>query len=198
MRYTEDHKEATHRRVVEVASKRFRQRGIGAVGVAKLMGDAGLTHGGFYSHFSSKEALAADAIGHAMDENLRSVTEAGDLADFIRSYLRPVHRDTPEHGCVTAALAAEIARHPKSTRGAFTRKLRRFLDAIESLLPKPDQALAQAIFATLVGTIQLARAVSDPRLSAQILSAGEAAALRLVKDAGGSAHDAIAKRRGKD
>lgn len=181
MRYKEDHKQNTHRRVVEIASARFRKRGIHAVGVAKLMGDAGLTHGGFYSHFRSKEALAAEAVGHAMDVNQRSLTETADLASFIRAYLRPAHRDAPEAGCAAAALAAEIARHPMSTRRTFTKKLRGLLQEIEARLPSPDAGVAQALFATLVGTIQLARAVSDPALSDEILGAGETAALRLCQ-----------------
>jgi TetR/AcrR family transcriptional repressor of nem operon len=179
MRYSEEHKENTRRRVVEAAAKRFRKRGIGAVGVATVMADAGLTHGGFYSHFASKEALAAEAVAHAMDASADSIAAAGGLAAFIHAYLQPAHRDAPEKGCITAALVAEIARHPKSTRAVFTKKLRAFLKSIEAHLPTPDPAVAQAIFATLVGTLQLARAVSDPALSNQILSAGEAAARRL-------------------
>lgn len=179
MRYKADHKETTRRRVVEVASAQFRKRGIDAVGVARLMGDAGLTHGGFYSHFPSKEALTAEVVAQAMDVNRQSVAQAEDLAAFIHAYLRPEHRDRPEKGCVTAALAAEIGRHPKSTRAVFTKKLRSALHEIEVRLPQPDPALAQAIFAMLIGTLQLARAVSDPALSDQILAAGETAALRL-------------------
>lgn len=181
MRYQEDHKEKTHRRVVDVASTRFRQHGIGAVGVAKLMGDAGLTHGGFYSHFRSKEALTAEVIAHTMDENLQSLTQAADLRAFIRGYLQSTHRDTPECGCMTAALVSEIARHPKPTRAVFTKKLRVALKEIESRLPEPDPATALALLGSLAGTLQLARAVSDPALSRQILEAGEKAAFQLCK-----------------
>jgi TetR/AcrR family transcriptional repressor of nem operon len=190
MRYKEDHKNTTRRRVVEAASARFRKHGIGAVGVAKLMGDAGLTHGGFYSHFASKEALVAEAIVDAMDatcecgksvpESLADFFRTGDLEAFIRAYLRPDHRDQPDTGCIAAALVAEISRRPKSTRVAFTKKLSAVLTMIETALPKPDPAVAQALFATLMGTLQLARAVADAALSNQILASGEAAALALI------------------
>jgi TetR/AcrR family transcriptional regulator, transcriptional repressor for nem operon len=190
MRYKEDHKNTTRRRVVEAASARFRKHGIGAVGVAKLMGDAGLTHGGFYSHFASKEALVAEAIVDAMDatcecgksvpESLADFFRTGDLEAFIRAYLRPDHRDQPDTGCIAAALVAEISRRPKSTRVAFTKKLSAILTLIETALPKPAPGVAQALFATLMGTLQLARAVSDRALSDQILASGEVAALALI------------------
>ncbi|MDB6174412.1 MAG: TetR family transcriptional regulator [Chthoniobacteraceae bacterium] len=183
MRYDKTHKETTRRRVIEVASARFRKEGIDAVGVASLMGDAGLTHGGFYSHFPSKDALIKEAIAHAMEGSLarhQKTIESGDITTFIRAYLRSSHRDHPESGCVAAALASEVARHPAETRTAFTEEFNRLVDFITKLLPEHDAAIAQAILATLIGTLQLARAVSDPVLSDAILAAGEAGALALV------------------
>jgi TetR/AcrR family transcriptional regulator, transcriptional repressor for nem operon len=184
MRYRRDHKENTHRRVVEVAAARFRKEGLDGVGVATLMGDAGLTHGGFYSHFVSKEALIEEVIEAGMNETLARIIEAskgGGIEAFIRFYLRPSHREHPERGCPAAALGPEIARHSKATRSAFTRKLRRMISHIESLLPNPNTETAQAIFATLVGALQLARTVSDSELSDQLLKAGQAAALILAR-----------------
>lgn len=183
MRYAKDHKENTHRRVVEVAAARFRKEGLAGVGVATLMGDAGLTHGGFYSHFASKEALIREVIEAGMDETFARITEAaksGGIEAFIRHYLRASHREHPEKGCPAAVLGPEIARHSEATRSAFTRKLRRMVSHIESLLPYPDIETAQAVCATLVGTLQLALTVSDARLSDQLLKAGQAAALSLA------------------
>ena len=103
MRYGKDHKENTHRRVVEVASARLRKEGLDGVWVATLMGEAGLTHGGFYSHFASKEALVEEVIEAGMDETFARVTEVskeGGLEGLIRFYLRPSHREHPERGFV--------------------------------------------------------------------------------------------------
>jgi TetR/AcrR family transcriptional regulator, transcriptional repressor for nem operon len=186
MRYRRDHKENTHRRVVEVAAARFRKEGLESVGVATLMGDAGLTHGGFYSHFASKEALVKEVVEAGMEESFARIIEAsreGGIEGFVRFYLRPSHREHPERGCPAAALGPEIGRHSKATRSAFTRKLRRMVSHIESLLPNPNVEIAQAIFATLVGTLQLARAVSDSALSDQLLKAGQEAALSLAHQA---------------
>ena len=186
MRYRRDHKENTHRRVVEVAAARFRKEGLDSVGVASLMGDAGLTHGGFYSHFASKEALIEEVVEAGMEESFARIVEAskeGGIEAFIRAYLRPSHREHPERGCPAAALGPEIGRHSKATRSAFTRKLRRMVSHIESVLPNPNVEIAQAIFATLVGTLQLARAVSDSALSDQLLKAGQEAALSLAHQA---------------
>ena len=184
MRYDKSHKETTHRRVVETASARFRKEGLDGVGVANLMRDAGLTHGGFYSHFPSKEALIEEAIVSSMEatfDHLCRATGNGGVEEFIRVYLRPGHRDHPEKGCAAAALGGEIARHSKSTRAAFTKRVRLLISFIEGGLPKPDPATARAIFATLMGAVQLARAVSDRELSDKLLEAGEAAALALVR-----------------
>jgi TetR/AcrR family transcriptional regulator, transcriptional repressor for nem operon len=186
MRYRRDHKENTHRRVVEVAGARFRKEGLDSVGVATLMGDAGLTHGGFYSHFASKEALVEEVVEAGMEETFARIREAskeGGIEGFIRFYLRAGHREHPEKGCPAAALGPEIGRHSKATRNAFTRKLRRIVSLIASLLPNPNAEIAQAIFATLVGTLQLARAVSHSALSDQLLKAGQEAALLLAKKA---------------
>jgi len=184
MRYDKNHKELTHQRVVEVASERFRKEGLDAVGVASLMADAGLTHGGFYSHFPSKEALVEEAIVAAMETTsmrLTKAAETGGIEALIASYLRPAHRDHPERGCAAAALCAEIGRHSEATRDAFTEKVRKMTALIESTLPKPDAATAQAICAMMIGTLQLSRAVSDPKLSDEILESGRTAALALAK-----------------
>jgi TetR/AcrR family transcriptional repressor of nem operon len=189
MRYEKGHKEITRRRIVETASARFRKDGIEGVGLADLMAEAGLTHGGFYSHFSSKEDLVRaameEAAGHSA-QNFNRRIEEGGLEAWIRGYLRIGHRDHPERGCAMAALASELARHPKSTRQGFTENLARITSAVESHLPAhitpaTKKKLATGIFAVLVGAMQMSRAVNDPEWSEQILEAGIASALVLAQ-----------------
>ncbi|HEY0257840.1 MAG TPA: TetR/AcrR family transcriptional regulator [Candidatus Methylacidiphilales bacterium] len=189
MRYEKGHKETTRRRIVETAAARFRKDGIEGVGLADLMAEAGLTHGGFYSHFSSKEDLVKAAMEEAACHSVQNFarrTEEGGLETWIRSYLRTGHRDHPEKGCVVATLAAELARHPKATRQAFTENLARVMTSVESHLPASmtsalKRKTAVGVFATLVGAMQMARAVNDPRLSDEILEAGIISALALAR-----------------
>jgi AcrR family transcriptional regulator len=189
MRYEKGHKETTRRRIIETASARFRKDGIEGVGLADLMAEAGLTHGGFYSHFSSKEdlvrAVMEEAGFNAMQNFTRRVEEGG-LEAWIRAYLRTGHRDHPERGCVVATLAAELARHPKSSRKPFTERLAQVRASIEEHLPAEieparKRKIAVGIFSALVGALQMARAVDDPELSDEILEAGIASALALAQ-----------------
>jgi TetR/AcrR family transcriptional repressor of nem operon len=196
MRFDKGHKEQTRRRIVETAAQRFRKEGVASVGIAGLMADAGLTHGGFYAHFASKEDLVRAALDEAAAENaarrakiLETTPPGPERAEaLIRHYLRPAHRDAPGLGCTAAALVAEIARHEPETRAAFTARLIALLEQYEtSLPPDMDQAArrrrAIGIFSTLLGALQMARAVDDPALSDQILEAGTEAALALVHKA---------------
>ena len=131
-----------------------------------------------------QEALIEEVVEAGMEETFERVIESsreGGIEAFIRFYLRPSHREHPERGCPAAVLGTEIGRHSEATRSAFTRKLRRIVSHIASLLPTPNVEVAQAIFATLVGTLQLARAVSDPALSDRLLKAGQDFALLLAK-----------------
>ncbi|MGZ3285499.1 MAG: TetR/AcrR family transcriptional regulator, partial [Xanthobacteraceae bacterium] len=125
MRYEKGHKDLTRQRIVEVASRQFREHGVAAVGIAGIMTDAGLTNGAFYAHFDSKEDLVREVLSHAGFRNkLSKAAENGTgLAGAIRDYLSQNHRDNPGQGCPTSALVAEIARHPKATRDAFTGKV---------------------------------------------------------------------------
>lgn len=189
MRYEKGHKEATRQRIIETAAARFRRDGIESVGVADLMADAGLTHGGFYSHFRSKEDLVRAVVDQAAlrsNENFQRRTEEGGLEAWIRGYLRAQHRDHPENGCIVAALGPEIARHAKPARKSFTERLATLTADIQKFLPaamKPAQKRKTAIgiFATLVGAMQMARTVDDAALSDEILEAGIASALTLAQ-----------------
>lgn len=190
-RYEKGHKADTHRRVVEIAAQRFRSEGIDGVGVASLMADAGLTHGGFYAHFSSKEALVKEALIAALGSSSVYADDGEgaaaplNLPAFIDAYLSPAHRDKPATGCAMAALGAETTRRPRATRNAFGKEAQRFVARIVSGLPEQDSAerkLAKAygVFAQLVGSLQLSRIVMDKALSDEVLAVGRNNALQLA------------------
>jgi TetR/AcrR family transcriptional repressor of nem operon len=189
MRYEKGHKEITRRRIIETAAARFRKDGIGGVGVADLMAEAGLTHGGFYSHFASKEDLVRAAVEAASGDSAQRFDQRvkeGGLEAWIRGYLRTGHRDHPERGCIVATLAAELARHPGTTRKGFTQKLEKVTTDIAAHLPADmapalKRKTAVGVFAILVGALQMARAVDDTAFSDQLLEAGIASALNLAQ-----------------
>ena len=187
MRFDKGHKQATRERIVAIAAARFRRDGVAATGIAPIMEEAGLTHGGFYAHFESKEALVRESLDAALAQTRARQERAGaaGLSGRIEHYLSPAHRDAPAQGCAVAALVAEIARHPEATRALLTARLEAIFARYESLLPAGLPAAARrgraiAIFALLLGTLQLARAVSDPALSSQILHNGIEAAQSLA------------------
>jgi TetR/AcrR family transcriptional repressor of nem operon len=189
-RYEKGHKADTHMRVVDIAARRFRSDGIDGVGVASLMADAGLTHGGFYAHFASKEALVKEALIAALGSSpalAQDEAEAAalDLRAYIEFYFSPAHRDKAAAGCALAALAPEIARRPRATRNAFGKAAGRLAERIASALPEagsPEERLANAygLFALMMGSLQLARLVPDKNLSDRLLAVGRANALRLA------------------
>ena len=190
MRYEKGRKDLTRQRIVEVASRQFREHGVAAVGIAGIMSAAGLTNGAFYAHFDSKEDLVREALSHAGFRNkLSKAAENGTgLAGAIRDYLSQNHRDNPGQGCPTSALVAEIARHPKATRDAFTGKVDDVIELIAAALDAETEAerrrKAVAIYALMVGTLQLARAVNDKRLSGEILQSGAEEAVALAGPSG--------------
>jgi TetR/AcrR family transcriptional repressor of nem operon len=188
MRYSRQHKLETHARIVKKASERLREKGVHGVGLADLMKDAGLTHGGFYAHFDSREALVIEAFAHAMDrstEHWRKLADATPpekrLATIVDAYLTPAHRDDPGHGCAVPALAAEIARESPKTRKAFAIRLERMIDMFSTKIPdvprKAARKQAMGVLATLVGTVVLARIAGNGESSDEILGAGREAVL---------------------
>lgn len=191
MRYAKGHKDSSHERILKVAARKFRQQGIAATGMTGIMSEAGLTNGGFYSHFGSKSDLVREGLERALDEQLRRLSEAdvvpGGLSALIRSYLSEEHRDRPDVGCASAALLPEIGRQPRSVRKAYTARLREIIEQLKRRLPRKTsssaaQEAAIGIFAVLVGSLQLARATEDSSMSDAILAAGihAADALALV------------------
>jgi len=194
MRYSREHKLETHARIVKKASVRLRERGAHGVGVADLMKEAGLTHGGFYAHFDSREALVVEAFAYAMDrstERWRKLAEQTPpedrLATIVDSYLTPLHRDDPGHGCAVPALGAEIARESPKTRKAFAAKLEQMLDMLAGQIPDVSRKLARkqamATLATMMGTMVLARVAGSGEFSDEILAAGRDAVLDRDKQA---------------
>src|SRR5258708_1652392 len=174
MRYEKGHKDATRQRIIEVASRQFREQGVAAVGLAGIMADAGLTNGAFYAHFDSKEDLVSQVLSNAKRSEMWRVVEAGDgeIESAIRGYLSCDHRDNPGRGCPISALAAEIARHPKPTRQAFTGKVAKLIELIAARLGAGSKAERRrkpvAISGLMVGTLPLPPPLPHRRLSDEI------------------------------
>src|SRR5215218_5098391 len=188
MRYSKDHKQATRQRILEAAGRRFKQDGIDGAGVAAVMSDAGLTNGAFYAHFSSKEDLVANVLADQLRAQRKSFddrpSDRAGLEGFIRSYLSPEHRDQFADGCPSAALLDEIARRATGTRDVFTDEVMGVVDDIASRLDPADADAARAdaltIFGLMVGTLQLARALTDRELSDRLLARGVETAVKLL------------------
>ena len=184
MRYAREHNETTRERILDAASRLFREHGIAGVGLAKIMGEVGLTVGTFYTHFKSKEALVRTLQARHGEYEKALQGDAFELA--VRAYLSPEHRDAMGSGCPIAALAAEVARHPRATRATFSTHNAPSLDVIAAGLSlrrgeAVSRAEAAAFLGLLVGTLQLARATADGAESTAVLEAGVRSALRLAK-----------------
>src|SRR5215475_10909819 len=127
MRYEKGHRETTRQHIIDVAAGQFREGGVAAIGLAGIMKAAGLTNGAFYSHFESKEdlvrAVLVDALTRREERHRANLDAKSGIEEIVRDYLSARHRDGAGTGCPTAALVAEIARHPKRTRDAFTEKM---------------------------------------------------------------------------
>ncbi|MGY4369964.1 TetR/AcrR family transcriptional repressor of nem operon [Bradyrhizobium sp. LB1.3] len=188
MRYSREHKQETHDRIVKKASVRLREKGAHGIGVADLMKEAGLTHGGFYAHFDSREALVIEAFGYAMDRGMDHWRKISDevapekrLALIAEAYLSALHRDNPGHGCSIPALGAEIARESPKTRKAFAGKLDEMIEMMTDFIPnlprKAARKQAIATLTTMAGTMLLARIAGSSELSDEVLKTGRESAL---------------------
>ena len=169
-------KEATHDRIVETAARAIRRSGYGGAGVAEIMKEAGLTHGGFYAHFDSREAMLAEAADRAGADGMEVLARVAATAPpdkalkaMLRAYLSKAHVEGVETGCAVAALGSEMPRQAPKVRRAATRRIKETIDLVARQLPdwgRPgahQHALVTA--ATMVGALVLARAVDDPKLS---------------------------------
>ena len=179
-RYGKGHKQATTRRIIEAAGGRLKRDGITGSGIATLMADAGLTNGAFYAHFESKEDLVARAVAEQLREQRESFSaqppgRAG-IDRIVRAYLSVEHRDHPEAGCPSAALLDEIGRSTNATKRAYTDGLLLVIDDIAARLMSNDPNSARmktlSVFALLVGTLQVSRALADQELADEVLEQG--------------------------
>jgi TetR/AcrR family transcriptional repressor of nem operon len=173
-------KDASHKRIVKAAAAQIRRDGVDAVRVSELMREAGLTHGGFYRHFGSREDLIDEAIDAALTDGSRqtetaeSLDPSAELAQIIDGYVSKAHRDNPQVGCAVAALPADVLRCGSRARHAYSRQVRRYIDRLVGLIrqAEPDSKRDEAILtlSALVGAVAMARAVDDAELSDEILT----------------------------
>ncbi|OBG24603.1 TetR/AcrR family transcriptional regulator [Mycobacterium sp. 852002-51057_SCH5723018] len=187
-RYDSSHKSETRRRIVDSAGRRLKRDGIDGSGIAALMSDAGLTNGAFYAHFKSKNDLVANVVADQLAlqaATMKALLPGGAaIEQFIREYLSPSHRDQPASGCPSAALLDEIGRCDEEIRGSYTSGVQSIIDAVASQLSPRDPAAgrkrATGLFTLIVGSLQLARAVTDPALSDEVLETGISTAIELL------------------
>jgi TetR/AcrR family transcriptional repressor of nem operon len=181
MKVTREQAEQNRRRIVETAARLFRERGFDGVGIAQLMEEAGLTHGGFYAQFSSKEDLMAEACAKAFHDTNQRWREMRDrapdqaLAAIASLYVSPDHRDHPGEGCVLPALGVDATRQGLAVRSVVTDAAKDLISLLAEVIPggteKGRRAQALASCAAMVGAVVLARTVTDAALSAEILEA---------------------------
>jgi len=181
MGHSRAEKTRTHERIVTLASKRFREKGLTGVGIAELMDEAGLTVGGFYKHFASRDSLVAEAMRSASGDwkrKLNAAASGGAPITFeflVDDYLSEAHRDDPGAGCPVSALSADVARSDKLTRALVTAGAKENIELLASTIReageenKAARSRAMMTYCALVGAIALARAVSDEQLSREIL-----------------------------
>ena len=178
MARSREEKAQSHERIVQNAAAKFREVGLEGIGVADLMAAAGLTHGGFYSHFDCRDDLVAEALEWAFAENERvkaKLPQSGPsaLADYVDWYLSADHRDGPSQGCTIAALAGDVGRASPTAREIFTKHLKEYLGWAANLIGKRKACndRAAVVISTIVGALVLSRAVNDQVLSDHILRA---------------------------
>ena len=185
MGYSKSDKAETHTRIVRVAAKRFRERGLEGIGVADVMKEAGVTVGGFYKHFGSRDELVVEALATAFKDLDLWEEHTPDMAHLLQNYLTEAHRDAPGAGCAMGALLGDMTRGSKSARALYTERVKRTLAFLSALLPssqRPDKRRrALLILSALLGALNLSRAVSDPNFSREILHRVREELIGLVK-----------------
>ena len=161
-------------RILEAAARLFRERGLDGVSVAEVMQAAGLTHGGFYGHFDSKDALILEALGHQKSVRWRKRADEGGTADYIDAYLSTSHRDDPGGGCPVAGLSSAAAQASADVRASLTGTIRREFDRFSAAAHGTAAQRRRegiATYAAMVGAVVLSRIVDDKELSQEILAA---------------------------
>jgi TetR/AcrR family transcriptional repressor of nem operon len=181
MRRSREEAAQTRRTAVKAASRLYRERGIEAVSIGDIMASLGMTVGGFYRHFDSKDALVAEACARAFADSARaqeaavgSAAHGRPLSALLGSYLSEAHRDTPATGCPVPSLVSGISRQPVPVRRAFTEGVRSTLRRIERLSPAAEPAARTALLGGMIGALALARAVDEERLSTRLLDQSRA------------------------
>ena len=177
-RYSTDHKEKTRAAIVDAAAERIRSGGFDALGVASIMAEAGLTHGGFYAHFPSRDALLAAAVTRLFEKACETVgrfeekygAEAG-LEKYIDFYLSPRHRDDTEHGCPIPALAGDAQRAAPQVKAAFEAGLDALAERLGQMIPKGGKKAALALYGEMVGVLSVSRTMGDAKQSGELLAA---------------------------
>jgi len=182
MRYSENHKQETHNRLVKVAARMLREKGPDGFAVAELMQEAGLTHGGFYAHFESKEACVAEALREIFaqlarhtQKNVEGLPPRHALATVIDLYVSPRHRDSAGDGCPVTSLNSDMPRQPQAVREAFDAGVKTMVASMKQRLASAGianaESLAPAVLAAMVGAVSMSRAVGDKTLSDELLVA---------------------------
>ncbi len=180
-------KEETHERIVAAASRAIRRQGYAGVGVADVMKEAGLTHGGFYAHFDSRDALLVEALERAGRESFEAVTRAAEqragkgvsaFRSLVETYLADGHLASLETGCPVAALGCDMPRQSQTVREASAMRVQRLIAAVRAALPQAPRAAASVVAGTLVGSLQLARALGDNADGRAVLSAARKALIQ--------------------
>jgi TetR/AcrR family transcriptional repressor of nem operon len=185
MRYSDTHKQETRRKVVRAAAQAIRAKGPDGVGVAEIMSEAGLTHGGFYAHFPNKEALVAAAIEEAFGQSRRrfarmveGMSDREALTAFVDAYVSADHRNNPQRGCPISTLTNDLPRQGPLVREAFDTGVANLIARLEAWLPDQDPAsrrsLASSLMSEMAGAVALARAISDEVMAEDLLDASRA------------------------
>ncbi|WP_025898339.1 TetR/AcrR family transcriptional regulator [Sneathiella glossodoripedis] len=191
MRYDKGHKDQTREHILKISTEQFLEQGYNAVGIAKLMASAGLTNGAFYNHFKSKEDLFEWCVVRSL-QNIRKLMEknatkeGGGLRAIILDYLGDGHFSNPARGCAAATLTPEISRLGISVKTAFTREQDAIVEVLVSQLPHTfsgakRREVAQALFAMMTGTLQLARAMPTKEAANAVLVSGQKSAFDLCQ-----------------
>jgi TetR/AcrR family transcriptional regulator, transcriptional repressor for nem operon len=189
MGYSQADKAETHARIVALAAQRFREKGLDGLSIADLMKEAGLTHGGFYKHFASRDDLVAEAVAAALASAASRPTPEGKergLAEFIKSYLGHAHRDSLGTGCAVSALMNDMSRAGAKAKTLYTGQVRRNVETFSQKLPsgteRERRAKAILTLSAMAGALGLARAVEDASLSDEILSVVSKALVKSLSD----------------
>lgn len=189
MGHSQAQKVETRRKLLAMASEEIRENGIPALAIGRLMERAGLTHGGFYGHFASRDALISAALETALDDGeaaaLKALSGSGGpaVATVVRGYLSKTHRDHPEAGCGIASLVSDVARLNKEARDIMKEKMRSYVAQLGEVADDTPEEAAWAAWSTMIGALQLARLFRDSPESDRILAAGRRAAQALLDEA---------------